>query len=235
MNLSAQTLPAALSATVLAVLAVMLAGSLAIFSLLARHVAKKHRLSVLRHWARKHGARLLEAPSRDPAPPPLKMLSPYHPRNKLTVAAANWAIVELTTDSPPEAKGNIPRWRLLAMQSDKMDQCPPTGLRPVRHVVSFIDLFGLSSFPSLNAPEGFVLFGSEPPFAAAFASALAEVPAGNLLPRDIGVLVCGQSLWLDFSGRSMEATELDRILELAGQLLPAIERIPLKQKTGRGQ
>jgi hypothetical protein len=119
------------------------------------------------------------------------------------------------------------------MQSDLLQSCPPTGLRPVSHAVSFVDLFSLSSFPSLSAPEQFVIFGSEAAFASAFASAFAELPARNLLRADVGVLVYGRALWLDFSGRVMSHEEFEHLVELATQLLPAVEQIRNKQTSGR--
>ncbi|MGA2229320.1 MAG: hypothetical protein ABSH22_00195 [Tepidisphaeraceae bacterium] len=233
MVISGQTLPAALSGTVLAVLAVMLAASVAVFSLLARQIARKHQESVIRQWARLHGGHLIESPWRGEPPLPLKRLEAFHPRASITIVGPNWALAELTTDSPPEAQGNVPRWRIMAMQSDLLESCPPTGLRPVSHAVSFVDLFSLSSFPSLSAPEQFVLFGCEAAFASAFASVFAELPARNLLRSDVGVLVCGRAIWLDFSSRLMSTEEFERMLQLGRQLLPAVEQMRLVQKSSQ--
>jgi hypothetical protein len=61
------------------------------------------------------------------------------------------------------------------------------------------------------------------------------LPARNLLRADVGVLVSGRALWLDFSGRAMSHEEFERMVEMARQLLPAVEQIRREQKSARGR
>jgi hypothetical protein len=206
--------PAGLSATILATLGVILAGSLAVFSILGRRVTRRHQELALRQWAAGHEAVVTEEPGAS-APPGLEFLGPYHPASRQVVHGPRWTLAELTTDPPAEAKGKTPRWRLLAFRT--ASDWPPTGLRPVAHPVSLLDLVGVGSFPSLGVGDQFVVFGAEAsaPWAAA---ALAGSAAPAILPPDIGLLVAGGVLVLDFSHRRFEPREFDGLISLAAQL-----------------
>jgi hypothetical protein len=102
---------------------------------------------------------------------------------------------------------------------------PATGLRPAIHTASIIDLFSLSSFPSLTPGGRFMLFGS----AQRAAEALAQSPARALLPPDVGLLLSGEYLILDFSSRPFDEIEFDRMIDLAKQLAG---RLPVAMDEG---
>jgi hypothetical protein len=207
----------------------VLAGALAIFWLLARQATLRQRELALAEWIGNHQSQLI--PLHSPIQPVrnLETLSSFHPAYRSAIGNDRWTVAELTTDPPMEAKGKTPRWRVLAWRMPEgIVAWPPTGLRPVAHTVSLVDLPALSSFPSLPGTERFVVFGAE----SAPAKLLAESPAQGLLPPDIGLLLVGQVLILDFSGRRFDPVEFDRMLALAGQiddfLSPARARLDAK-------
>jgi len=222
MWLSAQVIPASLSAAILAILIIMLAGSLAVFSLLARRITERHRELALSRWMAQREAKLIEHPWADATAglvEKLELLKPFHPRGRLVFDSSRWTLAELITDSSPKAKGKIPRWRILAWQLDDSNSpWPATGLRPASHAVSLLDLFDVSSYPSLLDPEQFMIFGSD----SAAARRLAESDVARLLPPDVGLLLLGRVLLLDFSPRPFQADEFEMLLELARRLTDQI-------------
>jgi len=215
MGLSGQGMPAELSATILGTLLLVLAGALAIFWLLGRQATLRQRELALAEWISNHQSQLIPLRSPVEAVRNLESLSSFHPAYRSAIGNDRWTLAELTTDPPMEAKGKTPRWRVLAWRMPAgVVAWPPTGLRPVVHMVSLVDLPALSSFPSLPGTERFVVFGAE----SAPAKLLAESPAQGLLPPDIGLLLIDRMLIPDFSGRRFEPVEFDRMLALAGQI-----------------
>jgi len=196
--------------SIVATLAIVLAASIAVFVALIRQATLGRQLERLQQWASQHRAQI------EPVSSHLEILSPFHPKVSLSIRGEGWTLARLTTDPPIEAKGKTPRWHLLAVDLEVI--WPSTGLRPVRHVVSILDLFGLSSYPSLTAGEDFVIFGAD----SAGAESLSDSNVHGVLPPDIGLLLHEHTLLLDFSGREFEGPELNRILELANRLTPEL-------------
>jgi hypothetical protein len=94
---------------------------------------------------------------------------------------------------------------------------PPSALRPAALApgeTGVLDLFSLASFPTLLRPERFVAYGTD----TAAARVLARSPVAALLPPDIGLLLHGRQLVLDFSARPFDDTEFDRMIALADSL-----------------
>jgi hypothetical protein len=89
----------------------------------------------------------------------------------------------------------------------------PTGLRPVAATSSVLDLFSLSSFPTMGT-ERFIAYGTD----SAAARAVTKSMLRSLLPPDIGLLLHGRHLVLDFSARPFDAIELSRVAALADQV-----------------
>ena len=106
-----------------------------------------------------------------------------------------------------------PRWHALVRQLETA--WTPTGLRPVINRASLLDLFSLSSFPGMGEVERFMLFG----VASTAARHLSQSQARALLPPDIGLLLHGRHLVLDFSSRPFDATEFRRMLAVADQVV----------------
>ena len=115
-------------------------------------------------------------------------------------------------EQPPESAAPI-RWHLLLRTLPVA--WPPTGLRPTHPPRSALDLFSLTGFPLLGPTDRFVVFGTE----SISARALSRSPARGLLPPDIGLLLAGPHLILDFSARPFDEIEFNRMIVIAEQLL----------------
>lgn len=203
------------SGIILATLGLILAAALGVWSILVRSLTTRRHSLAMAQWAKNHQARFSEAPGGE-LPSKFDLLCAFHPKPRAIIDGRHWAIAELTTDPPAEAKGKTPRWRLLAWEvSHDAMAWHPTGLRPAAHAVSLLDLLDLSSFPSLGPSERFVVFGAQ----AAAAQALADSAAQTLLPPDIGLLLHGKMLVLDFSSRPFDPIQFERVIDLAQQLL----------------
>jgi hypothetical protein len=203
-----------LAFTIMATLTIVLAAAVAAFTALVRQATLGRQAERIRQWAQLHHAHVEQL--TDQLPPRLAMLALHHPKILLAISGETWTLARITTDAPAEAKGEIPRWHLLAV--DLPSSWPATGLRPVSHVVSILDLAVLSSFPSLTTGENFVVFGAD----SGAADALSHSIAQELLPADVGLLLHDRTLLLDFSGREFEGPEMNRILDIARILLPEL-------------
>jgi hypothetical protein len=208
-------LPARDSAIILLTLGIILGGCVGVWIILVRSLTTRRAALAMAQWAKNHEARFSEIASGE-LPSKFSVLADFHPKTRTVIDGRHWAIAELTTDAPAEAKGRTPRWRLLAWEvSPDAMAWNPTGLRPAAHAVSILDLLGLLSFPSLGGSERFVVFGKE----ATAAEALADSAAQTLLPPDIGLLLHGRTLLLDFSSRPFDPIQFERVVDLAQQLL----------------
>lgn len=215
------------------------------FWLLVRRATSHRTWVALSDWARSRGFRYHpigagnarrggERPGREP-PAPFSTLPAARPAVRLWLAGATTQLLEL---QPPDASPARPAtgdrhgsdaavlppprtWHALVRQVETT--WPPTALRPAAPDESLLDLFSLASYPSMIASERFVIFGTDS--AAAQSVAKSSLPA--LLPPDIGLLLHGQVLVLDFSARPFDTLEFDRMLALANHLtahLPALKR-----------
>src|ERR1700722_18037828 len=108
--------PPGLSETILATLGLILAASLAVFSILGKRVPRRQHELALRQWAAQHQAVVLDPPLPRP-PQALELLSLYHPSFRQVIQCDQWTLAELTPDPPAEAKGKTPRWRLLVLRT----------------------------------------------------------------------------------------------------------------------
>ena len=168
-----------------------------------------------------------------PAPYPFSSLPAGRPMVRLWLASDATQLLQLQPPDAPVSTINSsaashaaalqpPRtWHALLRQIES--NWPPTALRPAAREESLLDLFSLASFPSMIASERFVIFGTDS--AAARVVAKSSLPA--LLPPDVGLLLHGRVLVLDFSARPFDTIEFDRMLALANHLtshLPAVKR-----------
>jgi hypothetical protein len=216
--LGATTRPAApFSWMVLLTLVVALAASIAVFFELARRWSSHRRWIVFQEWAQNHRFKLRPLERAD-LPPPIASLESTQPVAELSLSDDRTTLLQLQTDTTPGSRKpeRAARWNILARKLDPQASWPPTGLRPVSSAVhsSLIDLFNLSSFPSLSDTERFVVFGTE----TSAARALSQSMARALVPADIGLLLHGQYLLLDFSARHFDTIEFGRMLALAEQV-----------------
>jgi hypothetical protein len=105
------------------------------------------------------------------------------------------------------------RWHVLVRQLPSA--WPATGLRPAHLPASLLDQFSLSSYPRMGETERFIVFGTD----SAAARVLSKSTARALLPPDIGLLLHGRHMVLDFSTRPFDGIELGRMVALAEQLV----------------
>ena len=94
---------------------------------------------------------------------------------------------------------------------------PATGLRPVaaRDGQSLVDQFGLIAYPAYTESDRFVVHGSD----LTAARMLGRSSVKALLPKDVGLVLTGNDLLLDFSSRPFDSIEFNRMLALAEQLV----------------
>jgi hypothetical protein len=234
------------SAVVMLTLLTILAASTAIFIMLVHRETARRRQVILGDWARSRGLRLIEKKSLgDPKlrPPqssesshaidPLAIFSAHTPKIDTLIQGKIMSIVRMRTRSlqpaanlagptnpiAPTSGANrsinstaVPSWNLLILAIPAA--WPTTALRPASDPTSAVELFSLASFPALASNQRFVVFGSDSQAAAR----LARSAARTLLPADIGLILTGNSLILDFSNRTFDQIEFARMLDLAEQL-----------------
>lgn len=197
--------------TVVLVLVFLLAASVTVFMLLVRRWTTHRRWVELSEWAQERRFKL-RRPGEAPLPEPLSLLDA--PRMGASLSDGDSTLLEMRTGVTPtgQAPDLGPRWHLVVREVET--EWPPTGLRPAAHRASFLDLYSLSSFPSLGETDRFVIFGTD----ARAARVLSRSKAQGLLPPDVGLLLHGKYLILDFSSRPFHPTEFGRMHALAEQL-----------------
>jgi hypothetical protein len=202
------------------------------FWLLVRRATSHRTWVALSDWARHRGFRYRPIGEGEP-PEPFSVMPGARPRVRLWLAGAGAELLQL---EPPGGDGSAesaasagapgglvtppPAWHVLVRQVEST--WPPTALRPASADKSLLDLFSLASFPSMIASERFVIFGTD----SAAARVLSKSALPALLPPDVGLLLHGRRVVLDFSGRPFDTIEFDRMLTLANHLtshLPALK------------
>ena len=195
------------------VLLVVLVASSVIFRMLVRRWTTRRHWLELSRWADDNAMKLAGADSAVP-PAPLATATDPAPRATLAISSKSLAMAEIQTQKSQRTDSSqFTRWHVMVRQTES--RWPPTGLRPQANPSSVLDLFPLTSFPSLAPPERFVVFGSD----SRSARILARSTLPALLPPDIGLLLHGSHLILDFTARPFDAIELSRLCGLIEQLL----------------
>ena len=173
-------------------------------------------------WANRNGFKLHRA-KRAVVPEVLARLT----LPQALVALSSKETVLLQMDTPAaggEEAGPPRRWNVLVREIES--DWPATALRPAMHERSLVDLFGLASFPALLSSERYSIHGIDAPAARAVVSSVLMA----LLPHDLGLILHGRRLILDFSTRPFDGIELSRMVSLVEQLAG---RLPeLRKKKG---
>jgi len=197
----------------------ILIASVATFWILIRRWTTERRRTALKEWARPANFTISFLEDRPDIPVPLTPLAQPGSHVNLRLQNQTTDIVQLETTDPPAGQAQGPfRWNLLVRKIETPWRA--TGLRPVAHRVSALDFFSLSSFPSLGETDRFVVFGTD----STAARSLSKSMGRALLPPDVGLLLSGSHLILDFSTRPFDTIEFGRMMALADQLagkLPA--------------
>jgi hypothetical protein len=200
---------------VLAVLVVVLALSVVMFVALVRRWTSSRMWVSISDWARSRGFR---ASVQDcPAPPPLDALRNATLMSQVCVTNGKSSLMRL------QMRGEAPQgsstadatrtWHVLVRELES--DWRPSALRPASAPSSLLDLFSLTSFPLMGETQRFVVYGTD----SAPARQLSKSRARALLPPDVGLLLHGRNMILDFSDRPFDEIEFDRMIALAEQLV----------------
>ena len=196
----------------LSLLLCLLAGT-AIFYQLARQWTHRRPRAAIEEWAAARRFAMRWSP-RAQVPAALQRLA----REQGAVAEATLTRGPLVLARLTAPAGEAPRrWHVLIRQANS-DWTPaglrPTGLGAAIYRQSLAEAFSLEPFASLLLSDRFVVHAAE----SRAARAMANAPARGLLPPDVGLLLYGQYVMLDFSSRPFDYVEFDRMLAVMEQL-----------------
>jgi hypothetical protein len=202
------------STIVLLTLFLLLGGSSVTFWLLVRRWTSHRQWVALSEWARETGYRFRK--TGNSLPPPFDTLAGERPRATLYLSRGPSSLLQIECAGPAAAVPgqSAPVLRNLLIRQIETSW-PPTGLRPSNASSSALDLFSLTSFPLLGATERFIVYGTD----SAAARAVSRSSLRPLLPPDLGLLLHGRHLVLDFSERRFDAIEFNRMISVAEQLV----------------
>jgi hypothetical protein len=215
------------SPVVLLTLAVILLASTWVFFEHVRRQTTLRRRLALFHWARARQLKIIDPPPGDSQA--FEPLSEIRGKIEKLISGETISIAMISTDDSRETPAKTPigksRWNVLlrAIPSD----WPPSGLRPTAGASSLLDLYPLSSFPSLAAGRRFMIFGTE----SRAAAILAKSASDGLMPPDVGLLLSGRYLILDFSTRPFDEIEFERMIELSGQLAERLGNLAMQSSS----
>lgn len=195
-------------------LALVLGLSVAVFAALVQRWTRSRLWVDIATWARRRGHRAklnLDAP-----PPPLDQAMPKSPLH-ITAAVFNdqggyFRLEGGGASDAPQATATLSRWHILVRRIGAA--WPATALRPGGAEGSFVDLYSLGSFPLMGEAHRFVVYGTD----SAAARRLSGSSIRSLLPPDVGMLLIGPHLLLDFSSRPFDPIEFERLEALAASV-----------------
>lgn len=206
--------------TFLALLAVLLA-SCAMFWAHVQRWTHNRLWVALGDWAGRNGFRLHRAKTAA-VPEPLTQLTIPAPRALVSLVKRRTILLQMDTPGPATDQASLRRWNVLVREIDAI--WPVTALRPAMHERSLVDLLQLGSFPAILSSDRFSIHGVD----SAAARALASSVTTALLPRDLGLILHGRRLILDFSTRPFDGIELSRMVSLAEQLSTRLPELKMK-------
>jgi hypothetical protein len=204
-------MPTTFSPGILLTLLLILIASGMVFHVLTKQWTTQRPTQALREWASAHRFKLHEPPIA--LPPSLHGLQPLDPKIQNLLTRGPLMLIRVTTAATPASPR--PTWNLIIRETPQAQT--PAGLRPATAVHSFLDLFALTSFPSMLPPERFVVFAAE----SKDARRLAASPVRGLLPADIGFLIHGPFVTIDFSTRPFDEIEFERMMTIMEQIIGA--------------
>lgn len=190
----------------------MLVASCAIFWALVRQWTLHGQQLALKEWAEANGLAL-----RQPGalPEALGFLG-EQATALVALVGKRETLVQVQTPGGQGQAGT--RWNLLVRELETA--WPTTGLRPVVHARSVLDHLHLHQMPTMLQSERFVVYAH----GQRSARALAQSSAKALLAADVGLLLIGESLILDFSTRPFDPLELQRMVAMGEQVVAHLPR-----------
>jgi hypothetical protein len=205
------------SAIILLSLAVLFAVSWVMFAILSMRSTSQKNWVTLSEWGRDRKIPL-RLYAEENLPTPLDAVVSQRLETRFRLGGRPMLIVQFESFNPAgpaiqgETKIREGLWNLLVREIPT--NWPPTGLRPTAASSSALDLFSLSSFSLVSGSERFVAYGTT----STAASSLTRSSVRGLLPPDVGLLLHGRTLVLDFSNRPFDTIEFDRMLAVAEQI-----------------
>jgi hypothetical protein len=195
-----------------------LGASVAMYWLLVRRSTARRQWVSLADWGRDAGFRIGRRHEDALLPPPLDVLgsSRIAVRIELTGERMTSIVQAQPADADNASPGQHPPAIQLLIRKIEASW-PPTGLRPVqtKEAQSLIDLYNLCSFPLMGAGQRFIVHGID----SAPARILAQSSIRALLPQDVGLLLHGHYLVLDFSSRPFDGIEFSRMIAVVEQVV----------------
>ena len=251
--------PVPFSPVIVLCLLAVLAASCVMYWLLVRRWTSHRQWVGLSEWARDAGFRFVPLAGAGPPAPFDGLRESDRPRVRLHLAKGETALLQLESDrpapvraptpiDPPAVPGQPaapplgappvaasaaearPLWNVLIRKIPSA--WPPTALRPTTpdgaapNPAGALEVFGLPSYP-LMGTDRFIACGLD----SAAARRLFRSHLRALLPPDIGLLLHGDTLVLDFSARHFDVLEFTRILVLAEQ---AVAHLPGEDEGVKG-
>jgi hypothetical protein len=208
-------MPVAQSSTILppealGVLLAVLFGSSAMFGLLIWRWTARRGWVELSDWAINHRFRL--EGRRDARCAQAVQLLPS-PDAHVSLSDGVTEIQRIRTPLGPGTRTESGIWHILVRRLET--EWPATILRPASRPISLADFWPLASMYTMWPGERFVVYGHD----RAAVRTLGRSHLRGLLPSDIGLVLTGNSLILDFSARPFDPLELQRMTSLAEQLV----------------
>jgi hypothetical protein len=216
-NLAEELTMAEPSIVVLLVLFLLLTTTAVMFWWLTTRESSNRRQILMREWARMARFRILPRGSHPP-PAPLEML-PQGPRlieglvgDRCTLARFRTMVESVEAAAKPAPPTPPRQWHVLIWPLKS--QWPATALRPAHAARGVCDLLDLP--PQLGeGTQRFTVCSAD----RTAARSLGRSSARGLLPPDIGLLLIGRHLLLDFSDRPFDNVEFARMIAVAEQIV----------------
>ncbi len=204
---------------VFTVLLLVVGASVVMFWWLAVRWTVRRHWAATAEWARTQGMTLrsvdYDARESIDLPEVLADVQKLNPDVRAMLQDERRTLLRFITPTTPHSQQihSPSTWHVLLLKLEVT--WPATALRPAANHVSLVDLLPLTSFPSLTSNERFVVFGTD----TRSARQIANSSALTLLPADVGLLLIGPFLILDFSTRPFDTIEFGRALALAEQIV----------------
>jgi hypothetical protein len=174
----------------------------------------RRQWTAVEEWAHIRSFRVMEHARELPTP-----LSHLPLRARVLLTGKNTIIAQLESlemSAPTPGVPAVQRWHVIVRSGDRPRE--PGALRPVNATRSFVDFFNFEEFPTLTTGVRFMVRSRD--YSAG--KRLAESSGRALLPPDVGLVIEGTSLILDFSTRPFDPIEFSRLISVLDQVQNAV-------------
>jgi hypothetical protein len=210
------------SVVVLLNLFLLLAVATGMFCVLLWRETGNRYLAALTDWSRAGRFRLHTRWADDPPPDPLPRFGPGV-RVAVALVGGRCSLVKFVVDRPPAAAAPpmpgtpavppIPRRRHVLV-CPLEGEWPAVGLRPTHVADALVDLLALPVHLGQSTQRFAVCTADR-----GLAKRVSASSLRGLLPADVGLILLGRHLLLDFSDRPFDGIEFNRMIAVADQLV----------------